>query len=48
MLTIAIEDWEVRMNNLNQSLGKSAIRFEQLVQKGKIGKQTTGPLYYKY
>lgn len=48
MLTIAIKNLEVRVGNLNLSLGKNAIWFKPLAQKGDTGKQTTGTLYYKY
>ena len=48
MLAVAIEDLEVRCGNANLLLGKSAIWFELLAQKGEISKQTAGALYYKY
>ncbi len=48
MLAVAIKDLEVRLCNSNLPLGKSAIRFEPLAQKGEIGKQATGALYYQY
>ena len=48
MLAIAIEDLEMCLGNLNLPLGKNAIRFEPLAQKGEINKQTAGALYYQY
>ncbi len=48
MLAVAIEDLEVRLRNSNLLLRKSAIWFEPSAQKGEIGKQTTGALYYRY
>lgn len=48
MLAIAIKDLEICLGNFNLPLGKSAIWFEFLTQKIKIGKQTAGVLYYKY
>ncbi len=38
MLAVAIEDLEVCLGNSNLPLGKSAIRFEPLAQKGETGK----------
>ncbi len=38
ILAIAIKDLEVRLDNLNLPLGKSAIRFEPSAQKGETGK----------
>ncbi len=46
MLAVAIKDLEVRLGNLNLPLGKSAIRFQPLAQKGETGKQTASVLYY--
>ena len=46
MLAIAMEDLKVYLGNLNLFLGKSAIRFDPIAQKGVIGKQTAGILYY--
>lgn len=48
MFAIAIEDLEVQLNNSNLPIRKSAICFELLAQKGKISKQMTSALYYKY
>ena len=48
MLAIIIEDLEVRLNNLNLSLGKSAIRFEPSAYKGETSKQMASALYYQY
>ena len=48
MLAVAIKDLEVRLNNSNLPIGKSAIRFESLAQKGEADKQTADALYYKY
>ncbi len=48
MLAVAIEDLEVRLGNSNLPLGKSAIWFEPLAQKGETSKQTAGALYYQY
>ncbi len=48
MLAVAIKDLKVRLGNSNLPLGKSAIRFESLAQKGETRKQTAGALYYKY
>ncbi len=48
MLALAIKDLEVRLRNSNLILGKSAIRFESLAQKGETGKQTADALYYQY
>ncbi len=47
-LAIAIKDLDVRLNNLNRPLGKSAIWFESLAQKRDTGKQIVGVLYYQY
>ena len=38
MLTVAIEDLELHMNNQNLLLGKSAIRFEPYAQKSEKDK----------
>ncbi len=38
ILAVAIEVLEVRLRNSNLILGKSAIRFESLAQKGETGK----------
>ena len=46
MLAITIEDLEVCLANSNLSLGKSAIWFEPLAQKGETSKQTADILYY--
>ena len=46
MLAVEIEDLEMYLGNLNLSLGKNAIQFEPLAQKGETGKQTAGVLYY--
>ena len=48
MLAVAIKDLEVRLGNSNLPLGKNAIWFEPLAQKGETGKQMTGILYYQY
>ncbi len=48
MLTVVIEDLEVRLGNSNLPLGKNAIWFEPLAQKREIGKQMIGALYYQY
>ena len=48
ILAVAIEDLEVRLGNSNLLLGKNAIRFELLTQKGQTGKQTADALCYKY
>lgn len=45
MLAITIEDLEMRLGNSNLLLGKSAIWFEPLAQKGETGKQITSILY---
>ncbi len=37
MLAVAIEDLELRMNNQNLPLGKSAIRFKSYAQKSEKG-----------
>lgn len=47
MFAIAIEDLEIRLNNLNLLMRKNTIYFEPSTQKKKIGKQTTGALFYK-
>ena len=47
ILTITIKDLEVRYDNANLLLGKSAIWFELLAQKGETSKQTVDALYYK-
>ncbi len=46
MLAIAIEDLELRLSNLNLHIGKSAIRFELLVQKGKTDEQIASVIYF--
>ena len=46
ILAIAIKDLEVHVGNLNFPLGKSAIWFELLAQKGETSKQTAGVVYY--
>lgn len=38
MLTVAIEDFKLRLNNKNFLMGKSAIQFEPLIQTSKINK----------
>ena len=48
MLAIAIEDLEIRLNNLNLPVEKSTIWFEPLAQKGETDKQTASALYYQY
>ncbi len=46
ILAIAIENLEVQLSNLNLPVGKSAIRFEPLVQKGKTGEQMADAIYF--
>lgn len=46
ILTITIKDLELRLDNSNLPLGKSAIRFKLLVQKRETDKQITNTLYY--
>ncbi len=46
LLAIIIEDLVIHLHNSNLPLGKSAIRFESLAQKGETCKQTAGALYY--
>ncbi len=48
MLVIAIEDLGVRLSNLTLPIGKSAIRFEPLVQKGKTSEQIANAIYFFY
>ena len=48
MLIIAIKDLEVRFSNLNLPIGKSAIWFGPLVQKGKTGEQIAHAIYFFY
>ena len=48
MFAIVIKDLEVRFDNSNLPLGKSAIWFELLAQKGETGKQMASILYYQY
>ncbi len=48
ILAIAIEDLGVHLSNSNLPLGKNAIWFEPLAQKGEITKQTTDTLHYQY
>ncbi len=48
MLAVTIKYLEVRLSNLNLFVGKSAIRFEPLVQKGKTGEQMAGAIYCFY
>ena len=48
ILAVAIKDLEVQLSNLNLPIGKSAICFELLAEKGETDKQTAGALYYKY
>ena len=48
ILAIAIEDLEVQLSNSNLPIRKSTVCFKLLAQKGDIGKQTAGLLYYKY
>lgn len=45
ILSILIKDLEVHLDNLNLLLRKNIIRFESLVQKEDIGKQTIDILY---
>lgn len=45
IFVVAIKDLEMRFNNTNLLLGKSAICFELLTQKREIGKQTANMLY---
>ena len=39
MIAIAIEDLELHLSNSNLPIGKNAIYFEPLAQKGENGKQ---------
>lgn len=48
MLTIAIEDLEMRQHNTNLFLEKNIIWFKPLTQKKEINKQIANTLYYKY
>ncbi len=48
MFAIAIEILGVQLSNLNLSMGKSAIQFESLVQKGKTGEQMDNIIYFFY
>lgn len=45
MFAIVIEDLKIVLDNWNLLLGKSAIWFKLLAQKGKIDKQIVGTLY---
>ena len=48
ILTIAIEDLEVQLSNLNLPIGKNEICFEPSAQKRETGKQMASTLCYKY
>ena len=48
MLTVAIEDLEMHLDNSNLPLEKSAIWFEPSTKKKETGKQTASILYYQY
>ncbi len=48
ILVVAIKRLAMHLYNSNLHLGKSAIRFEPLAQKGETGKQMAGALYYQY
>ena len=48
MLTITIEDLKMRLYNSNLPLGKTAIWFEPLAQKGETSKEMASALNYQY